>query len=329
MLTEKPGDESFAKLLSVVLKVAQMHGSSVALSDLVQLLPSDVGTKDIVDAFEILPALSGNYSLKDGLLVPRAGSQSPPDDFLRRVQDSASNISVARWLSQALGSGQALTIAVSGSTSYKAASPRDDLDLFCVTRPHTMWLFLAKALLLTRASRILRRSRVPICLSCVVDEEYAKEIFSKEGGALFARDALVAEVVLGDDQYAALLDSAFWMKRYFPKLYEKRRAPASPPVDQRKKASGWARSFNLLVFATVGSYIRAKAIFHNRVLAMQGKEMSGFRARAGPDHLIYESAKYKKLKAIYDGIRPMPKEFNGNSDIENLSPLISGDNESR
>lgn len=329
MLTESPGDENFATLLGVVLKVAQMHGSPVALSDLVKLLPAGTATKDIEVAFETLPTLPGNYVLKDGLLVPGAGVHPLSNDFNRNLQHSIANIKVARWLSKALGSRQALTIAVSGSTSYKAASPRDDLDLFCVTRPHTMWLFLAKALLLARASRLLGWSNAPICVSCLMDEGYATSLFAEDGGALLARDALVAEVVLGHDQYASLLDSAPWMKRYFPKLYSGRSTPSSKQANSRTKSSGWNRCVNLFLFITLGSYIRAKARFHNHVLAIEGKSMSLFHVRVGPDHLIYESAKYIRLKEIYDDIRPSSKDFRVNSSTDDPAPPVSIEPEAR
>ncbi|MDA4126780.1 MAG: hypothetical protein OK452_06230 [Thaumarchaeota archaeon] len=313
MLSNNQGDESLATLVGVVLKVAQMHGSSVALSDLEQLLPTGTTSKDIADAFEILPALPGNYALKDGFLVPKASDHLPSNDFNLRQRHSIANIQVARWLSKAVGNKEALTIAVSGSTSYRAASPGDDVDLFCVTRPHTMWLFLAKALLLTRASRVLWKSRAPICLSCLMDEEYATRLFSKDRGALFARDALVAEVLFGGEQYASLLDSASWMKRYFPRLHDGASTLPGMQPNATAKASSWSRFANFFLFITVGSYIRAKARFHNHILAREGKGLSTFYARVGTDHLMYESAKYVRLKEIYDDIRPALKDLRKNS----------------
>jgi len=329
MLTRSPGDERLVALVNVVLKVAQMHGSSVPLSDIVQLLPDGTTSEDIADVFEVLPPLPGNYSVKDGLLVPKPDDDFPSNDFNLRLRHSIANTQVVRWLSKVLGNREALIIAVSGSTSYNAASPRDDVDLFCVTRPQTVWLFLAKALLLTRASRVFRKSNVPIDLSCVMDEDYATRVFAKDGGALFARDALVAEVVHGHSQYASLLDSAPWMRRYFPKLYERRSTPMGPQKNARPKARSWEGCVNLFLFMTLGSYVRAKAIFHNHVLAREGKGLSAFRARAGPDHLIYESAKYHRLREIYADIRPMPKEFQRNLGPDELAPHLPSEHKAQ
>ena len=329
MLTRSPVDDRLAALVNVVVKVAQMHGSTVPLSDLVQLLPDGTTSEDIADVFEVLPPLPGNYALRNGLLVPRSDKDPPSNDFNLRLRHSIANTRVARWLAKALGNREALIVAVSGSTSYNAASPRDDVDLFCVTRPNTMWLFLARALLLTRASRVFRRSSVPIDLSCLMDEDYASKVFAKDGGALFARDALVAEVVRGQSRYASLLDSAPWMKRYFPKLYERRSTTAGTQMNARSKASSWERCVNLFLFTTLGSYIRAKAIFHNRILAREGKSMSAFNARAGPDYLIYESAKYDRLRKIYEDINPMPKELQMNSRSDELAPRLPDEHELR
>ncbi|HEY6283956.1 MAG TPA: hypothetical protein VIW22_08545 [Nitrososphaerales archaeon] len=329
MLTRSPGDDRLAALVNVVVKAAQMHGSAIPLSDLVQLLPDGTTSQDIADVFEFLPPLPGNYALKDGLLVPRSDIDPPSSDFNLRLRHSVANTQVARWLTNALGNREALIVAVSGSTSYNAASPRDDVDLFCVTRRHTMWLFLARALLLTRASRVFRRSSVPIDLSCLMDEDYATKVFAMDGGALFARDALVAEVVRGQSQYASLLDSAPWMKRYFPKLYERRSTATGTRKNAKSKASSLERCVNLFLFTTLGSYIRAKAMFHNHVLAREGKILSAFHARAGLDHLIYESAKYDRLKEIYEDINPLPKEVQMNSRSDGLAPRFPNGHEPR
>ena len=330
MLTRSPGDDRLGALVNVVVKVAQMHGSAVRLSDLVQLLPDGMTSQDIAEVLEVLPPLPGNYALRDGLLVPRSENELQSNDFNLRLRHSIANTQVARWLTNALGKREALIVAVSGSTSYNAASPRDDIDLFCVTRRHTMWLFLARALLLTRASRVFRKSNVPIDLSCLMDEDYASKVFAMDRGALFARDALVAEVVRGQSQYASLLDSAPWMKRYFPKLYERRSTVTERHKNTRsKKAASLERCVNLFLFTTLGSYIRAKAIFHNHVLAREGKRLSAFRALAGPDHLIYESAKYNRLNEIYEEINPIPKEIQKNSSSDELAPRFSNGREPR
>ena len=108
--------DSFETLVGVVLRVAQMHGSSVSLTDLAQLLPTDTTSKDLASAFESHPRLSGRYVLRDGLVVHRASAHPFVDDYDERQSKSVANIRAARWLSTKLGRKQALAIAVSGST---------------------------------------------------------------------------------------------------------------------------------------------------------------------------------------------------------------------
>lgn len=295
--------EGLTNLVGVVLRVAQMHDSSVALADLEQLLPVGMTSEDVIRAFETVPDLSGKYSLKDGLVIPKF-TGAPADEFEKRQRRSLGNIEIARWLSRCLGPGGSHMVAVSGSTSYKAASVKDDVDLFCVTPADRTWLFLAKALILTRASRLLSPSRVPICLSCVMDEKYAEVLFAEERGALFARDALAAEVISGQREYERLMGAASWMTRYFPKLYKARNPSNTMASAWRSNPNAIVRFANLFLLVTVGSYIKAKARLHNRLLLASGKRSATFRVIAGPDRLIYESSRYDRLRGMYGDIRP-------------------------
>jgi len=185
---------------------------------------------------------------------------------------------------------------------------RDDVDVFCVTQSGKLWFFVTKALIIGRVSEALHRSSPPICLSCIMDLDFAEVSFSKDNGALFARDALVAKVVRGGPSYTALLRSANWMKQYFPKLYSYRTENGEGESHAPSGRSAWTFAANRFLFHTIGFYVRAKARFHNHILSKSGKAMSSFRAKAGVDHLIYESTKYQKLRDVYSEIRPLPED---------------------
>jgi len=328
MSSRNSDGETLSTLVDVVLRVAQMHGSTVALSDLMQLVPHGMTTDQVSNAFEVSPDLSERYTLKDGFVVSRSGPHPPLDEYARRHEHSTINVRTARWFTARLGKGEAQMIAVSGSTSYKAASWKDDVDLFCITRAEKMWLFLAKALLLARVSQISGRSKVPTCLSCVMDDRHARSLFSADRGALFARDALIAQVILGDGEYESLLATAPWMGKYFPKLYEARRSSRSP-LATRAPPSTWDRFVNLFLFATLGSYIATKTGLHNRFLARRGKEQAIFHTRAGTDHLIYESARYVQLRNIYGSLRPAPESHIRQSTGGELVSLVPDEREAR
>jgi hypothetical protein len=313
-------------LVDVVVRAAQLNGAALTLIDLLQLLQPGTTSEGLAQAFESHPRLSKEFVLSEGFVVGRVGSHPPVSDHDERQNYFAVNVRAAKWLSERL---EAVIVAVSGSTSYRTATHKDDVDLFCVTRREEMWVFLARALILTRVSRLLDKSRVPICLSCVMDESYARKLFSSDRGALFARDALVAEVVRGRERYDSLLESASWIGRYFPKLYGLKMSTRGRWKGTDAARSSWTRVANLFLFITLGSYIRAKAQLHNKLLAKQGKGLSLFHVRIDLDHLIYESTKYLRLREMYDEIQPISGEVHGRIASGGLLEPIWRPNEAR
>ncbi|HZW85151.1 MAG TPA: hypothetical protein VFE91_04535, partial [Nitrososphaerales archaeon] len=87
--------DSFVPVVDVVFRVAQMHSSRLALSDLEQLLPTGSSREDLVNAFETDPGLAGKYVVKDGFVFSRESGQTPPDEDTSEI-NSRMNVSVAR-----------------------------------------------------------------------------------------------------------------------------------------------------------------------------------------------------------------------------------------
>ena len=293
--------ENIEAVVEVAVRAAWLHESAVSLTDLARLMPEDTNATDLVTAFENLPKLRENYLLKEGYVISKSEADKDMFGESERNRHSIANIRLARILSSRLGGKDVVVFAVSGSTSYRSASVHDDVDLFCVTPRSKMWIFLAKVLVRTRVLHILRRSSRSINVSCVMDEEYARNMFSADQGPLFARDALMAEVVEGREAYDGLLGSASWMALYFPKLYGLKSLGGAKLRAQRSTPVGLGIA-NLFLYFVVGSYIRVKAWLHNRLLVKEGKRSSLFIPRLGLDHLFYESERYLTLKAIYSRI---------------------------
>lgn len=294
--------EDIVPIVSVAMNVAQLHGAAVALVELENLLPETNTTEDLVAVLELFPQLRDAYVVRNGLVTPK--SESAPASSAREEAQrrSMANISAARAFGRTLAGRDLEVIAVSGSTSYLSASARDDLDLFCVTTKGRVWVFLLKALVMARLRRLSDRRATPVTFSCVMDRKRADEMFSTDNGALFARDALMARVVSGHRSYAELLDEASWIQRYFPRLYGRRgKREALPHSSERPSLLPYG-PLNLLLYRTVGSFIRAKASLHNRRLAREGKGMALFRLRIGADHLIYESRRYQALRSMYSKV---------------------------
>src|SRR5207302_10269076 len=170
---------------------------------------------------------------------------------------------------------------------YQSASVHDDIDLFCVTPRGKMWIFLAEVLVRIRALHLVRKSSRSINVSCVMDEEYARTMFSADQGPLFARDALMAEVVHGREAYDGLLESASWMRLYFPKLYGLRKSLGRAKLRAQRSAPVADGIANRFLYFPLGSYIRVKARLHNRLLVIEGKSSSLVVPRSGLNHLLH------------------------------------------
>jgi len=294
--------EGIVPIVNVVMSVARLHGTALALAELEKLLPERSTAEDLATALEHFPQLSDTYVVRDGFVLPKSDvspNSSARGEALRR---SMANISAARTFASRL-TGRGLEImAVSGSNSYLSASEGDDLDLFCVTSEGKMWVFLLRALAITRLRRLLGRCTPQVTFSFVMDRKRAAEIFSMDNGALFARDALMARVVSGHLGYAALMDQASWIEKYFPKLYRSRENGDARRLLPKRQSGRCNGLLNRVLYLMVGSFIRVKASLHNRMLARDGNDMALFRLRIGPDHLIYESKRYQALRSIYSNV---------------------------
>lgn len=294
--------ENIEAAVGVAFAAARMHEASVSLSELAQLMPENTETGDLVSAFESLPGLREGYRLKEGYVFNKNESHKDSSDVSERHGRAVANIKLARAISSRLGREHAVVMAVSGSASYGSASVHDDIDLFCVTPRGRMWIFLTKALVLSRAFHILKKSSRSINISCVMDEEYAEALFSTDQGPLFARDALMAEVIHGHEAYEGLLEAASWMRCYFPRLYGLKRHLSRPRPSGQRTRNGGVGLVNLLLYHGIGSYVQLKTRFHNRLLSKGGKTSSLFVPRIGLSHLVYESKRYLALKSLYSSI---------------------------
>ena len=253
----------------------------------------------------ITPELAGFYELKNGLIIER-GNDSPgssPRILDREQEKRARAESYARYAREfaSFCTGQETKlIAISGSTSYHTTSVADDLDIFCITKPDHLWLFLTKSLLLARFLQIFRRSEPRICFSYAVDQNFVMNEFLPVRDPLFARDALTTIVVHGQEFYEELLKKSSWISNYFPRLYQQRTNAVHLEPEREKIASSPSRRFlNTLLLVLVGNYIAFKSAMLNRRLRKQGKFSSLFKARIGPDHCIFESVRYSKLRDMY------------------------------
>lgn len=266
-----------------------------------RLLPELATEHDLAVAISTAPSLRSRFELRQGYLREREGERAWSANELDSREAAKANMDYASRFVPLLRSARFMMVAVSGSTSYGSASRSKDLDLFCVTKPGLMWVALTEALLMARVSSLFHRAAPKVCLSCTMDEGFAYAKFASTRDPLFARDALETKVVMGRDTYLSLMRSAGWISAIFPFAYRNTAGPGS----SRPRSAGTSKlgtALNLLLFHTVGRYMRRKAELLNRKLESRGSSADVFAARSGTDHLIYESRRYSRLRRLYSSV---------------------------
>jgi len=301
--------------VELLLAIARAKGSLLSAKDIDELTGLLPAGADPGSIWNQIPSLDSRFEVKGGLLVERrvsnnqASSGAIEDQKWRRAR-AERYIEYARAFSLFSGKTWIRVLSVAGSTSYKATSENDDIDIFCVTEEDSLWIYLTKALLLARIFRLVRPGSPRFCFSCVLDEDYARRLFASPNDALFARDALTAQVLRGSLFYDGLLLRGQWLSDYFPKLHGLRKAQhvgtfedtnVTRPIAARK-------ALNHFLFLTVGYYVRLKSILLNRKLRRAGRLDSLFRVISTPDHCIFESQSYLALRRIYREFKPYSAE---------------------
>ncbi len=290
-----------AERIDLLYEVAKSNGSLISLQEILPLLPEQATEEELLETIRGMPPLSSKFELSSGFLTERpTGGEAISAPEEQRSRDRArTNMFYAWRFSPLLHSRDVELVAVSGSTSYRSAARSSDLDLFCVTRSKSLWITLTKSLLSARAFRLANPGSPPICLSCVMDAEFASRMFSAERSALFARDALETVLISDNGMYGRLLRRASWMSAVYPALYAERTAGLKRATGPAGGPSVGGHVLNRLLYLTVGSYIRLKAVTLNRLLARRGATEDLFTLRLGEDHLIYESARYERMRRTY------------------------------
>jgi hypothetical protein len=306
MSSPAPKDE--ISRVELLLTVARTKGSLLSakeIEELTDLLPAG---SDLESIWDKIPHLDSHYLLQAGQLIEKqaGGSKTSLETLLESSQRRAraeKYIECAHEFSLLSGTRWVRVLSVAGSTSYMNARANDDIDIFCVTEKDSLWIYLTKALLLARVFGLVRSWSPRFCFSCVLDEEYARKLFASPNDALFARDALTAQILQGRLFYEDLLRSGQWLSEYFPKLRRLKKTPTAnaPQEIGITRPTSLRRALNHFMFLTVGNYVRLKSSLLNRRLRKAGRHDALFTLESGRDHCIFESQSYQKLRRIYSG----------------------------
>jgi hypothetical protein len=313
METEEPQvsprlNEKTLSNMKLFCDVAKANGDSVSLKELIALTSIDFTERQLEDSWKDYDFLSSRYRIESGIVLEtHTGEDVDPSELAFRkkedFQRASSNISFASRFGSFLGSDNFKVLSISGSTSYLSASKTDDLDFFCISESGKMWKSFVKSLVLARSFRLLQKDSPWLCLSYVADEQFAKREFACSRDGLFARDAISARVIHGEEFYSNLLRENSWMAEYFPKLYSLQLKKSSNEQNVMTRSSTLGRIINLFLYYTAGSYIKLKSHLLNRKFSRDRKLSSMFKLRIGVDHCIYESQDYLRLRKMYAEFR--------------------------
>jgi hypothetical protein len=308
-----PTDE--VSRVELLLAIARVKGSVLSAKDIDELTGLLSAGSDLGSIWNRIPSLDSRYEFQGGLLIEKhmqssqARTVTLEDSNQQRVR-AERYVEYAREFSLLSGKRWIRVLSVAGSTSYKTTSENDDIDIFCVTERNSLWIYLTKALLLARVFKLVRPRSPRFCFSCVLDDGYARRLFASPNDALFARDALTAQVLQGSLFYDGLLQRAQWLSDYFPKLHRLRKAQQGETLEETEviQPAVARKALNHFLFLTVGSYVRLKSILLNRKLRKTRRPDSLFTVISGRDHCIFESQGYQQLRRMYGEFRPYSAE---------------------
>jgi len=298
--------------VEAVLDVAAEFGTGVSLPELLQLLPND-GPRTISEMrnwLTVRPHLA--RTVGDVVCAP-AAVRTPEVDRLERGRH---HLLVADELFAGPLRGVLPWVrcaCVTGSTAYGKPGPGDDLDLFVVTREGSLWWFLAYTYLAARVAsgrRAAGSAPVP-CLNLVIDDREAPREFSQRRGFLFAREALSARPVRGEEYYRGLLSMAPWMAGEIPRLYAEKNSNAPPPPPAPVSLA--VRFLNAAVFPWLAAYLQLVGL--RRDARYRAREMSDqrFRTETGWRRLAFASRRFERLRGRYGAPESGPAPRPGRS----------------
>lgn len=286
------------KLLS---EIARANNGHISIQELATLTSAGLDAADIRAAWETTHDLRSSYDLRQDFVISRAEAlqeNSILSAVLERKFRARQFIQSAKCFQRFCRTKGATVLAVSGSTSYYSTLPGDDLDFFTITEDGALWVFLFRSMIFARIYHFLHPETPRTCFSYAIDRSFAKKAFATDD-PLFARDALNAVVLCGHVVYDQLLRRSPWMNDYFPRLYQFKIEQGQKIEEHGTGKSSMRQVLNSFLFLTLGQYLRVKSALLNRRLQGQARTSSLFALKSGPDHFIFESVRYLKLRQMY------------------------------
>jgi hypothetical protein len=299
------GGPSFRRLsllerrVEVLTRVARLFETAISPTEFVRLLPREgpASIEEVRSWVERHPELA---SIEDGSIVAAGERPRAHEERLARGRSYVGR--AERLLEGPFRPSRrwAHCLALSGSAAYGEPQPRDDLDLFVVTRQGALWWFLVCAYVGLRLDRIRTGSGdgpTP-CLNYVVDDLQARQDFRASQGLLFAREALAVRPLWGEEYYRGLLSTASWIGAKLPRLYAERTDGPQARV-LSNTALPW-RLLNAAVYPWLATYLQLRGLARNAGYRRAGRWEAQFRTETRPHRLTFASRRFDSLRALYE-----------------------------
>jgi len=181
-----------------------------------------------------------------------------------------------------------LFAGISGSVSYEPAQ-EDDVDIFIITRRNHLWSVILKAMIVRRTS-----GKKDICLSLLLDDHYASQLYSSGLSDLMTRDAFKVIPVYGSEYYNELLQK-------IPGLGSSYSRNNSIRYNGSSRRFSFPDLFDALSFIFFAPFIFLKSIrrshMDQKVLGSEG----AFETKISHKYFYYNSEKYKKRSRTFSG----------------------------
>ncbi|HYB78620.1 MAG TPA: glycosyltransferase [Thermoplasmata archaeon] len=292
-------DAAIAQRVRILLEVAREFRAGIPLDRLAELLPDS----RLWSEPELEKLLAGSPELTGpGSRGARPAGTMPdtdPERVQRGIHYQRAAESLIRqqlaWLHPWIR-----CIGVTGSAAYGAPSAGDDLDFYVVTRSGCTSWFLLSTYLTLRLWRVRRRGAdAPApCFNYVVDDRRAPVEFAQGHGLLFAREALTARIVVGDEYYRGLLARAAWLGGEIPRLFARR--SVEPGDTTPWPVPFLVRCLNAVSFLPLATFLQLVGLVRNSRARRRGERSALFRTLTSPNGYIFQSERFEELRRRYE-----------------------------
>jgi len=299
-----------AQRIEILARIAHECGAALKLQDVPLLLQegNEMLPYELQSFIAEDERLSRHLTVRSGLILERSEEKR-----LQHLIDENSTppqiAAIEAYASSYLRNGPVLTefMGLSGSVAY-GGGKADDIDLFIISRPGTLWLSVLHALVIVKALNLkLRLAGIAerFDLSFAIDAEVARSMMLNLRTAMNARESLQVKAIEGTTYYNGLLREASWMRTYFPKLYRARLLTSGPSASAEKnpgpdKTPLLLELLNAITFALLGGYVRLRWAMKMVSLRRKGMEHLLSEAKLTPRRWSFTTKRYRRLQALYE-----------------------------